>query len=108
MAAIRAKPEFKFLRNHLPPLPHSKANPLSLNLCTADLFGAHFLRLDDKEWNEFLAERTGEEGLVTGDPLFDEMERKLFEDLAAEESETLEADSGTNKDITSPPETGNA
>lgn len=65
----------------------------------ADLYEANFLRMEDKHWNEFLASRasTGE-GLVTGDQVFDEMERKLFSELdGGEEVETISAANGTNE-----------
>ena len=55
--------------------------------------------MEDKQWNEFLASRAStDEGLVTGDSVFDEMERRLFAELdVAEEVETNSASDGTTE-----------
>ena len=87
----------------------SECSPLVPNLCLADLYEANFLRMEDKQWNEFLASRAStDEGLVSGDSVFDEMERRLFAELdVAEEVETNSASDGTTE-LDQKPETLNA
>ena len=82
---LRTSPQWRLLQLNLPPLLPSSVEPLSPNLCSADIYERALLTLEAKEWDSIeavnlQAQIANEDGpVVTGDPIVDELERKLWE-----------------------------
>lgn len=70
---------------NLPPLLPSAVDPIAPNLSNADMYERALLTLDDETWENIeqikLRESLAGDGpVVTGDPIVDELERKLWEE----------------------------